>query len=436
MSSIRFMCHFCRGPLKRTSSSETLGLDLSQEPAASKFPSAQGGPGAAPEEGSASGMETDLEELQESASGWTTLSEDEISWSSPSNFTLLGELGSAGTLSSIQRATSGVFDILAGEELGHPLCEGCADSLLEQLDTQLKASESDIQNYQRCLETRDGLSEDARETLQGELKAVELEEARLAQELEEVEKNRERAAVALEAARAETETLEQQERQYHRDLRELQRQHLELQEELCSAEDRLLYAQTQLAWLKRTNAFKAAFEICCEGPLAIINSFRLGCHPTVPWSWSEISAAWGHTALLLLALANTVGLQFQRYRLSPCGDHSYLKSLTDDSVELPLFCTSGQSALVDNKFDEAMVAFLDCMQQFKEAAEKGEPALCMPYTIHVGDGLMGDPGAGEFYSIRTRLNTEERWTKALKLMLTNFKWSLAWVSLRYPHKPV
>lgn len=55
-----------------------------------------------------------------------------------------------------------------------------------------------------------------------------------------------------------------------------------------------------------------------------------------------------------------------------------------------MFCTWGQSALLGNKFDKAMVAFLDCMQQFKEEVEKGEPTLCMPYTIHVGKSLMED----------------------------------------------
>uniref|UniRef100_G1Q483 Beclin 2 n=1 Tax=Myotis lucifugus TaxID=59463 RepID=G1Q483_MYOLU len=434
MSSIPFLCHFCRRPLKLTQSTETSGLDLSQEPAALAFPSAQGEPGDTPEEGSASRKETDLEELQGSASGWTIPDDGEMSRDNPSHFTLLGELASERTLSSIQRTIAGLGDVLSGEELDHPLCEDCTDSLLRQLDSQLRISESESQTYKRCLETRDGLGEDVRETLEQELKVVEREEARLVQELEEVEKNRDRTAVALEAARAETETLEQQERQRHKDLGELQWQQQELQDELLSLEDRLLYAQTQLAQLKRTNAFKAAFEICCDGPLAIINSFRLGCVPTVLVSWREINAAWGHTALLLVALSNTVGLQFQRYQLVPCGDHSYLKSLTEDPVELPLFCTGGKNSLSNSKFDQAMVAFLDCMQQFNEEAKKGEPALSMPYRIHVEQGLMEDPGSGEFYSIRTHQNTEERWTKALKLMLTNFKWSLDWVSLRYPHK--
>ncbi|KAK1328106.1 hypothetical protein QTO34_012529 [Cnephaeus nilssonii] len=148
-------------------------------------------------------------------------------------------------------------------------------------------------------------------------------------------------------------------------------------DELWSVEDRLRHAQTQLAWLKRTNAFKAAFEIGCDGPIAIINSFRLGCTPTVPVSWGEINSAWGQAALLLVGLAHTVGLQFQRYQLIPRGDHSYLQSLTEDPVDLPLFCTGGKSSLVDSKFDQAMAAFLDCMQQFNEEAE---PALCMPYS--------------------------------------------------------
>lgn len=115
------------------------------------------------------------------------------------------------------------------------------------------------------METRDGLSEDEREALQKELKVVELEEARLVQELEEVEKNRERAAVALEAAQAETETREQQERQCHRDYSKLQS---ELQDELWIVEY-VLSDPDSLA------------KICDDGPLAIISNFRLGCVPTV-----------------------------------------------------------------------------------------------------------------------------------------------------------
>lgn len=103
-----------------------------------------------------------------------------------------------------------------------------------------------------------------------------------------------------------------------------------------------------------------------SGQFGTINNFRLGRLPSVPVEWNEINAAWGQTVLLLHALANKMGLRFQRYelmftcfsstyklyvsathkpaqkhsnasfyllryRLVPYGNHSYLESLTDKS---------------------------------------------------------------------------------------------------------
>lgn len=53
--------------------------------------------------------------------------------------------------------------------------------------------------------------------------------------------------MALEAAQAEIETMEQQERQCHRDYSKLQ---LELQDELWIVENWLWYSQSQIAWLR------------------------------------------------------------------------------------------------------------------------------------------------------------------------------------------
>lgn len=38
----------------------------------------------------------------------------------------------------------------------------------------------------------------------------------------------------------------------------------------------------------------------------------------------------------------------------------------------------------DTKFDSGMVAFLDCLQQFKDEMEKGEVEFCLPYRMHKG----------------------------------------------------
>ncbi|XP_047561395.1 beclin-2 [Lutra lutra] len=430
MSSIRFICQGCRQPMKLDQFMGTLDPETTQESAASTFTSAQQEPGETLKHGPPTKAETDSEKLQDGASCSTHPGDGKMSRDTSNKFILLGKFDSARTLTNIQKTIRDIFDILTGEkDMDHPLCEDCTDKLLEQIDTQLVIVESENQSYKYWMGR---ICEEETKTLQEELEGLELEEARLVQELKEVEKNQERIAEDLEAARAETKMLDQQDEQYWRDYSYLQWQQLELQDELESMKNQLRHAQIQWGRLKKTSVFSATFEIRHDGPVGIINSFRLGCLSTTPVSWKEINMAWGQTALLLLALSNKIGLEFQRYRLIPCGNRSYLKSLTDDPVQLPLFCIAGQRTCSQVKFDQAMMAFLDCMQQFKEEAEKAKWGLCLPYRIHVESGLMEDSGSsGEFYSIKTHLNSEEQWTKALKLMLINFKCSLAWVSLRY-----
>uniref|UniRef100_A0A5F8H7P2 Atg6 BARA domain-containing protein n=1 Tax=Monodelphis domestica TaxID=13616 RepID=A0A5F8H7P2_MONDO len=157
------------------------------------------------------------------------------------------------------------------------------------------------------------------------------EEEKLIQELEGVEKNHKIVAEDLEKVQAETEQLDQEEAQYQREYSEF-KQELELDDELKSMDNP--YAQIQLDKLKKTNVFNATFHIWHRGQCGTINNFRLGQLPSVPVEWNEINAAWGQTVLLLHALANKMGLKFQRYSLVPYGNHSYLVSLTDKSKEL------------------------------------------------------------------------------------------------------
>lgn len=65
----------------------------------------------------------------------------------------------------------------------------------------------------RCLEILEQMNEDDKEKLQAELKELALEEERLIQELEDVEKNRKIVAEDFEKVRAEAERLEQEEAQ-------------------------------------------------------------------------------------------------------------------------------------------------------------------------------------------------------------------------------
>ncbi|NP_001254561.1 beclin-1 [Gasterosteus aculeatus] len=432
---VSFVCQRCCQPLKLDTSFNVLDRVTIQDliaPLVTVTPSKQ----ADRNVGETAPEETFVENKQDGVSRKYIPPARVMSTESANSFTLIGEASDGGTMENLSRrlkVTSDLFDIMSGQtDVDHPLCEECTDTLLDHLDTQLNITENECQNYKQCLELLSHLQVEGEETLLAELRQLNEEEEALVQELEAVEEQRAAVSQDLNQSRVHSQQLDTEELQYQKEYSEFKRQQLELDDELKSVEHQMRYCQIQLDRLKKTNVFNATFHIWHSGQFGTINNFRLGRLPSVPVEWNEINAAWGQTVLLLHALANKMGLRFQRYRLVPYGNHSYLESLTDKSKELPLYCSGGLRFFWDNKFDHAMVAFLDCVQQFKEEVEKGDTGFCLPYRMDVEKGKIEDTGgSGGSYSIKTQFNSEEQWTKALKFMLTNLKWGLAWVTSQF-----
>ncbi|XP_063953505.1 beclin-1-like [Lytechinus pictus] len=350
------------------------------------------------------------------------------------DFTLLGETASSRmeSLSHRVKVASQLFDVMSGQsDIDHPLCEECTDSLLDQLDQQLKITEDECKHYRESLEKlteAEGHGE-SNEDLEKELLKLEEEEKEMIKQLEGIEQERRDIQEEMKKQQNEQQELKLEEERYWQDYNEYKRQLLEFQEEQRSVDNQLRYTQTQLERLNKTNVFNSTFHIWHNGHFGTINGFRLGRLPSVPVEWSEINAAWGQTVLLLHSLARKMNFTFQRYRLVPYGNHSHLESLTDKSKQLPLHGSGGFRFFWDTKFDQSMVAFLDCLQQLEEEVERGDSSFCLPYKM--ANGKLEDTNTGQTYSIKIQFNSEEQWTKALKFMLTNLKWALAWVSSQF-----
>ncbi|CAH3174322.1 unnamed protein product [Porites lobata] len=351
-------------------------------------------------------------------------------------FTVIGDSQPNNTenLSHRLKVTTLLFDIMSGQsEVDHPLCEECTDTLLDQLDEQLKITEDELKDYKVFFNKLNDKPALDTEGLSKELTDLRKEEEELIRKLEEVEKERENVAKKMEMEKERSKQLEEEERKYWLEYSEYQKELLECEDDQQSVDNQMRYAQAQLDKLKKTNVFNSTFHIWHKGHFGTINNFRLGRLPSVPVEWSEINAAWGQTVLLLHSLARKMNLTFERYRLVPYGNHSYLESLTDKSKDLPLYGSGGFRFFWDTKFDQAMVGFLDCLQQFKEAVEKVDKRFCLPYRMEKGK-IYDSSGSGGPFSIKIQFNSEEQWTKALKFVLTNLKWGLAWVSSQFTEK--
>lgn len=266
------------------------------------------------------------------------------------------------------------------------------------MDQQLKIAENewnDYNNYLQKLEQTDDTPDIG--LLEKELHDLEQEESRLTAELKKLKCEEDVVKATIKFKDEERQRLDAEEEKFRREYTKHRRDFMLAEDEYRSLECQIAYSQSQLEKLKKTNVFNVTFHIWHAGHFGTINNFRLGRLPSAPVDWSEINAAWGQTALLLAALACKVNLKFRKYRLVPFGNHSYIEVL-GEGKELPLYGTGGFKFFWDTKFDAAMVAFLDCLTQFKEEVEKGDTGFCLPYRMD--KGKIEDSSTGNSYSIK------------------------------------
>lgn len=332
-----------------------------------------------------------------------------------------------------------LFDIHSSvSDVDHPLCEECTDGLLDELDVQLRNAEEEsrvcsefLRQFQSEEQDHGGGSGGEQEEIisleeaQRQIEKLKAEENELIQHLKKIEEDRATIKMSIQTQEEEAKKLDEQESRHWKAVHDHERRVNEYYEEHHGIEQQYQQAVEQLDRLKKTNVFNDAFHIWHDGHFGTINTFRLGRLPTVPVEWNEINAAWGQTVLLLHTMAKKMNFKFSGYRLIPFGSHSRLEKIDDTANQLPLYHTGGfkWSLWDSSKFDLAMVAFLECLQQFKDFVESQDKHFKLPYRIN--KDKIGDSN-GEL-SIKTQHNHEETWTKALKFMLTNLKWSLAWV---------
>ncbi|KAG0373908.1 autophagy protein 6 [Mortierella sp. AD032] len=327
------------------------------------------------------------------------------------------------------RTTGKLFDLMSSKsDIDHPLCHECAEMLSDSLARQLRdvSKERDCYiNFLRIVHSNVA-SDEEMEALEAEIKQIQLDESASIKALRDIEEQQ--RAVREEIALLEQQSLEldKEEEQYWQECNEFQQTLQTFHNERDSVNLKYDYDSRQLEKLHKTNVYNDTFCISHDGNFATINGFRLGRLPTQPVDWAEINAAWGQTLLLLHTIASKLNFEFKTYRLVPLGSFSRIDKVEGDRASYELY-GSGEYAIgrvfLNRRFDNAMVAFLNCLQQLGDYAEQqgGQGhRLELPYKI-VKDRI-GDA------SIKLHFSQGETWTRALKYMLTNTKWILAYAS--------
>ncbi len=344
---------------------------------------------------------------------------------------------------------SRLFEILsARSDIDHPICVECTELLVDGLQKRLEAATRERDAYVGFLKQvqAEVPTEEEIQESQAKLKKAREEEAAAVEELVKLEK--EKAAVDDEIADLEEEArvLDQEEEQFWRSRNAFALKLAEFQNERDSVNLKYDHDSQQLEKLQRTNVYNDTFCISHDGSFGTINGLRLGRLSNVPVDWPEINAAWGHTLLLLATVAERLNFKFEGYELQPMGSTSRIikidipspsssrtggpprRTATAPKRSILELYSSGDMPLgltfMHRKFDNAMVAFLECMRQLgafveQETARVSRP-LKLPYKIE-GEKI-------DDVSIRLGIAQDDLWSKACKYTLTCCKFLLAHAS--------
>ena len=335
-------------------------------------------------------------------------------------------------------------DFAAGGEEKY-LCGECALLLQEQMERMISECELDCQAYQLALSKMEKESREEKATAPGSPAASPSKSAASPNNLTDEQFERE-IAKCKEEERKENQKiakLEQQLKELNQEREGLDQQaeeldkleehywrqfnHYKLELDAYGEEKRALVnkiegACAQLELLKRTNIYNDVFHIWHDGPFGTINSFRMGKTNKIQVEWDEINAAWGQAVLLLHTMARVEGFQFSEYKLLPMGS---FPRIVDKHNIYELYGPVTQ--IVRANYDKGMICFLSCMNEFAEFAQRKDAQMGRGKKFELPYKIENDRIAD--HTIRLRFNQDDRWTKALKFMLTDLKVLLAWFTM-------
>ncbi|KAI6217566.1 Beclin-1-like protein [Aphelenchoides fujianensis] len=305
-----------------------------------------------------------------------------------------------------------------------PLCRSCCRSISHDLDEQLGELEKEYTNYKNVYDgliaTKESHPFDD-ENSKKKLAELSLEEADLMETYANLEKTEAELLAQVQEQQDEQRKMAEQDNVLYKLLRDNHRKLAQQSEENRSLNAQIAYATDYRRQLMRTNVLNLAFFIWHDGEYGTINGLRVGRLPNDQVEWLEINAAFGQMAMLLSIMCQHANLKLERHEIVPCGSHSFIRVTKPDRkvVECRLYGSGSWKPFGNAQLDQGILAFVDCFLQLEARLKELFPKTdrILPYKM-MDDKIVDSDSQ---YLVRMQLNSEERWTKAMKCLLLNLK---------------
>lgn len=348
--------------------------------------------------------------------------------------------GEGVALSQQMETAARLFEILSSRsDIDHPICSECTELLLDGLQKRQTSVIRERDAYVGFLKQAqdDVPTDEERSKTKRDLENAQRREQEALKELEALESEKSGLEDEIAALDREGEVLDEEEERFWQERNAYTAELSAFQQERDNLHAQIAHETKLLESLQRTNVYNDTFAIGHDGNFGTINGLRLGRLAEHPVDWAEINAAWGQVVLLLVVIAEKLDYTFQEYRLLPVGSTSKIIKYDTKATLAPgekpkgtileLFSSGNPTlslGLFHGKFDDAMIAVLDCIRQLGDhvarmsSADDSAQKYQIPYKIHK-DKIDG---------MSIKVGNDDTWTKACKFTLTCCKFLLACAS--------
>ncbi|CCF59692.1 hypothetical protein KAFR_0H02830 [Kazachstania africana CBS 2517] len=359
------------------------------------------------------------------------------------------------TLSTQINTLTNMFNILSLKStIDYPICQDCYKVIISKLkndyDNAVKERDTYTGFLNKLEREESNKRTDHRDNGKDGSEKLHVEKEKLLQQLIELEKEDEMLDNEILSLQKELQIrkVQENERLSHENLKQLQK--LEFDKEIQILQSQYNFALNNLDILRKTNIYNETFKISHDGAFGTINKLRLGSYSDYPVSWKEINAAIGQVILLLATITTRCKCKLTGYRLQPMGSFSKILKFDDNLQDWSIFEAYNDDNFKVSKlfrketsFDKALECILDIIQQVALSVTKptNDPDNQSNHnSTSVFDSNLDntDNQALPYVMFRGKINglpvklfsgePNLQWTTAMKFLLTNVKWLLAFSS--------
>lgn len=355
------------------------------------------------------------------------------------------------TLSTQVTALANVFNVLSSKtNIDYPVCQDCCNILIQRLqseyDDAIKERDTYTQFLSRIEKQKRLSSPDSPDVTSSEINQLKTERERLFEELLQLEKQDEDMDKEIRSLQTSLKHKKQYEEEQlkKRNIDDLKQ--LEFSREVRSLKNQYEFTLNNLDRLRKVNIYNETFKISHEGPFGVINSLRIGGLDNVIVPWHEINAGLGQVILLLATICSRLKIKLEGYKLQPLGSFSTVSRFIAETQEWENYevysnenFKLGKIFRKETNFDKAMECILTIIQQMavwlsrsnvtagtpdsQLLGSTGHDSIDLPYLMHK-DKINGN--SVKLFGAKPGIE----WTIAMKFLLTNAKWLLAFSSSR------